>query len=158
MAYWLGVAGSREAVDRLRNQSETWWCAPKTATAGDLLAIYVAKNRLPDLPENEGGLVAIFEIVAPEPARASECKQFGGGFGRPIPVPFKIVVKERFPVSLRLAEMKLDATLASAQFVRRSFQGTIFAVSRPQFLRITELLTAKRTQAGQPAGLGELRE
>lgn len=151
MAYWLGVASTREGIERLRNQGETWWCAPKKAMPGDLLAIYVAKHRLPEVPENEAGIVAVFEIVAPEPARASECKQFGGGFGRPIPVPFKIAVKERFPLSLRLADMKQDPILATAQFVRRSFQGTIFAVSRAEFMRITELLTAKRTQAGRPA-------
>ena len=77
MAHWIGVVGSKEGVDRLRANDETWWCAPKAATAGEQIAIYVAKNRIPKLSEDEAGVTAIFEIIGPEPARQADCRQFG---------------------------------------------------------------------------------
>ncbi len=149
MSYWIGVVGSRDGLNRLRTQSDTWWCALKKAASGDLLAIYVARNRLRDLPEEEGGIVAIFQIVGPAPERPADCRNYRGAFGGPSPDPFAIVVKERFPVSLRLAEMKTDAHLGSASFVRRSFEGTCFTASSEQFQRIRELLKNKRAIASK---------
>jgi hypothetical protein len=147
MAYWIGVVGSREGIERLRTLNETWWCISKKAVAGDLMAIYVARHRLPDIPEDQGGLVSIFEILGPEPDRATECRNFGGSSFGQAPVPVKIVARERFPKSLRLAEMKQDRILAGATFVRRSFQGTYFQASRAEFARLQKLLIAKRDSA-----------
>lgn len=153
MAYWIGVVGSRDGVDRLRSQDETWWCAPKEAAPGDLLAIYIARNRLKELPEEEGGISAIFEIVGQAPERTEDCRSYRTGVGA-VPVPIKIIAKQRFPVSLRLAEMKADSFLAKAAFVRRSFQGTCFPASNSQFQYIRQLLTRKAgvgsKQVGKP--------
>jgi len=144
MAYWVGVVGSREGVERLRMNDDTWWCISKKAKEGDLIALYVARNRLPELPEEQAGFTAIFEIVGPEPERVTECRSFGGSsFGGSAPVPVKIIAKQRFAIGLRLAEMKLDKVLAGAKFVRRSFQGTYFEASPAEFSRIRKLLTKK---------------
>jgi hypothetical protein len=104
--------------------------------------MYVARNRLKELPEADGGISAIFEIVGPEPERAGDCRRFGG-FG-PVPAPYRIALKARFAVSLKLADMRADPELARAPFVRRSFQGTCFSASPAQFRRIEGLLTGKQ--------------
>lgn len=156
MAYWVGVVGSSEGVERLRSQAETWWCISSKAQPGDFLAIYVAKNRLQGLPEDQGGFVSIFEIMGPEPDRATDCRKFGGSaFGSAAPVPVKISVKDRFPKSLRLQEMKRDKVLSAAKFVRRSFQGTYFAASAVEFSRIRKLLEAKREEVHATPGESE---
>ena len=141
MAYWVGVVGSREGVERLRTNDATWWCISKNARPGDLIALYVARNRLPELPDEQAGFTAFFEILGPEPERVVECRNFGGSsFGGSAPVPVKITVKQRFPIGLRLAEMKLDKVLSGAKFVRRSFQGTYFEATPSEFSRIEKLL------------------
>lgn len=142
MRYWVGVVGSRDTVERLRIEAETWWCAPKEAAAGDLLALYVARSKLKELPENQGGIVAVFEIVGAAPEQESECRRYGGGAGAQILVPVKILVKEKFSVSLKLADMKLDSQLRAAKFVRRSMQGTCFEATMQEFQRIITLLAA----------------
>jgi hypothetical protein len=144
MSYWIGVVGSREALERLRADRESWWCVPKRAKAGDALAIYVAKKRLKGLPEDQAGIAAIFEITGPEPERVADCGAFGGAFGSNRPMPVKILLRKRFATTLRIAEMKKDLLLAGAVFVRQSFQGTCFAASRAQFERISTLLELKQ--------------
>lgn len=145
MRYWLGVVGSRDTVARLRNENETWWCAPKEAVTGDLIALYVARSKLKDLPENHGGIVAIFEILGAEAARETDCRGFGGGMSGQILAPIKIAAKERFAVSLKLADMRADPRLRMSQFVRRSFQGTCFVASPEEFARIQALLRRLQT-------------
>lgn len=149
MAYWIGVVGSREGVERLRGNDETWWCLSRRALAGDFLAIYVARHRLPSLPLEETGFVAIYEILGPEPDRAADCRKFGGAsFGDEVPSPVKIALRERYAVSLRLADMKHDPILKNATFVRRSFQGTYFSATASEFSRIKRVLEhRKRVQS-----------
>jgi hypothetical protein len=144
MHYWVGVVGSRETVERLRTETETWWCAPKEATAGDLIALYVARSKLKDLPENQAGIVAIFEILGADAEREMDCRGFGGGMGGQILAPIRIVAKEKFAVSLKLADMRQDIRLSASQFVSRSFQGTCFAASAEEFQRIVKLLARKQ--------------
>jgi len=152
-AYWVGVVGSREGAERLRTSDETWWCISRSAKAGDRIAIYVAGSKLGRLPEEQTGVTAIFEILGPEPERASECRTFGGSsFGGSAPVPVKMIVRSRYPIGLRLADMKLDRTLATAKFVRRSFQGTYFEATLAEFARIEKMLEKKtQTFQGQSA-------
>jgi hypothetical protein len=106
--------------------------------------MYVARSRLRDLPEDQGGIVAIFEIMGPDPERDTDCRQFGGGGGMQVLAPVKIAVRERFSISLKLVEMKRDKRLSASQFVRRSFQGTCFTASSIEFRRITSLLASKQ--------------
>ena len=140
MLYWVGVVGSRDTVERLRTESETWWCAPKEAAAGGLIPLYAARSKLKDLPDNQGGIVAICEILGSDPDREMDCRSFGGGMSGQVLAPIGIAVKQRFPISLKLADMRRDARLAAAQFVCRSFQGTCFAASAEEFQRIVSLL------------------
>lgn len=149
MRYWVGVVGSRDTVERLRTETETWWCAPKDAAAGDLLALYVARSKLKDLPENQGGIVAIFEIVGAALEQETECRRYGGGASGQTLAAVRILVKEKFSVSLKLADMKRDGRLSAAQFVRRSMQGTCFAASPQEFRRITSLLATLQSSAAR---------
>lgn len=144
--YWIGVVGSRDTVERLRAEAETWWCAPKGAAAGDLFALYVARSKLKDLPEDQGGIVAIFEIIGSAPEQESECRRYGGGSGGQTLAPVKILAKQKFPVSLKLADMKLDDHLRAARFVKRSMQGTCFEATSQEFQRISTLLSAMNSQ------------
>lgn len=146
MRYWIGVVGSRNTVERLRTEGETWWCAPKDAAAGDLFALYVARSKLKDLPENQGGIVAIFEIVGAAPEQELECRRYGGGSSGQALAPVQILMKEKFSVSLKLAEMKLDGQLRAAKFVKRSMQGTCFEATVQEFQRIRTLLAAMQIQ------------
>ena len=145
MRYWIGVVGSRDTVERLRIEADTWWCAPKEAAAGDQFALYVARSKLKDLPENQGGIVAIFEIVGAAPEQESECRRYGGGTSGQTLVTVRILAKEKFAVSLKLAEMKLDGHLRAAKFVKRSMQGTCFEATMPEFQRIKTLLSTLQT-------------
>jgi hypothetical protein len=131
-------------VDRLRTEDRTWWCVPKAATPGDLIAIYVARNHLRDLPEDQGGIVSIFEIVGAAPKQELACRRFGGGATGHVLAPVAVAVKERFSISLKLADMKRDKRLSVSQFVRRSFQGTCFTASPIEFRRIMALLSSKQ--------------
>ena len=140
MRYWVGVVGSRETTERLRTENETWWCAQKQAAAGDLIALYVARSKLKDLPQSQGGVVAIFEILGVGADREMDCRSFGGGMGGQILASTKVVVKERFAVSLNLVDIRRDDRLSALQFVRRSFQGTCFIASGEEFQRISCLL------------------
>lgn len=79
MAYWIAVVASRVGYDRLHSRADTWWCVSKEAKSGDLLAIYVARARLKNLPEDKCGITACFEVIGPAPERENDCRQFGGG-------------------------------------------------------------------------------
>ena len=150
MKFWIGVVGSQEGVDRMRGDAETWWCAPDAASAGDKLAVYFAKSRVRSLTPNEMGVVGIFMLVGAEPAHDDDCRRHSTGA---ILRSFKARIVERYPVCLTLSEMRRDALLSSATFVRRGMQGTTFSVTPAQFGRIVQLLNGKRdTQSRHLSG------
>jgi len=144
MRYWLGVAGSRDTVERLRADTETWWCAPRRPQRATSSPSTWPRSKLKDLPENQGGIVAIFEVLGADPEREMDCRSFGGGRGGQILAPIKIAARSKFAVPLLLADMRSDARLSASQFVSRSFQGTCFAASAEEFRRIGGLLARKQ--------------
>lgn len=145
MPYWVGVVGSRDAVNRLRTEDLTWWCVPKEAAAGDLLAMYVARSRLRDLPEDQGGIVAIFEITGPDPERDTDCRQFGGGGGMQVLAPVKIAVRQCFSISLKLVEMKRDKRLSASPVCSEIFsRHVLYSLLPPVLPHVILLLDASR--------------
>lgn len=136
--YWIGVVGRRDSWERLTNRSELWWCVSPDAASGDLLAMYLTRA----VPGTEPGVFAIYEISALDESRASECR----GFGSHVTGLFNVFAELRLlsvvRPHLQLASLRGDALLRHSTFVRRSAQGTAFAVTKKEFERLRELCAA----------------
>lgn len=157
MNYWIGVAGKPSSVARLDAESETWWCVPREAKSGDVLAMYCTAS----VGEGRQGIFAQYTILAFDPMKDSECKAYGSYAGfqmegkntRPCYATMRQTALYANPLSA--AEMRRDPVLRGAGFVRRNFQGTFFVAKEAQFLRLTELLELKnRKRSAKPPARG----
>jgi hypothetical protein len=134
-AGWLGVVGSRESLDRLLHDGEHWWCFPAVAQVGSFVAMYCTGQA----SKSHHGVFAVFRLEAFDAERNSECKRYGSssGYGSTAFALLRLVKRIDPPLASKL--LRADPILSTAQCVRRSFQGTFFALEAREVKRLTRL-------------------
>ena len=128
--YWLGV------IRTLSLEEHLWWCLPSRAAIGDRIFMYCPRSA----KSLRYGVFAECELTtAPysNPDERHRCSMFGRrteflGYA-------ELKVVRLFKETITSQQMKRDALLRQANFVRRSFQGTTFAVTHEVAARIVAL-------------------
>ena len=135
---WLGVVGSRESLDRLLQDGEHWWCLPAGAQVGAFVAMYCTGQA----SKTQQGVFAVFRLEAFDAERNVECKRYGSssGYGSTAFARLSLVKRVDPPLASKL--LRSDPVLSTAQCVRRSFQGTFFALEAREIKRLLRLTGA----------------
>jgi hypothetical protein len=141
------VVGSLASLDRLLKEGEHWWCFPAVAEVGAFVAMYCTGQ----VSKSHQGVFAIFRLTAFDHERDPECKRYGSssGYGPTTFSMLSLVRRIDPPLSSRL--LRSDPVLRAARCVRRSFQGTFFALEAPEVKRLL-LLTEPTEQTRNAVG------
>jgi hypothetical protein len=119
---WIGVSGQP-----LDNRSPTsWWCFPRTAMRGDLLAMY----------ERLIGIVRLESIESHPHEGELRCAQVGL-----LTAETKFICSLVRPITAR--ELKNNKVLRNLPAVRRNFQGTCFPVPDEYRPHLRELIVER---------------
>lgn len=135
--FWLGVAGSPRLLEE--GLVETWWCLPAKAKKGDRVLFYATKKAGP----KHWGVFSEAEVtVGPDEDNPenSQCKAFGHGELRRV----EVRIVDRFARPITLNAMRGDSVISKAAFMRRSLQGTAFAVSIKEYERLVQIARSYR--------------
>jgi hypothetical protein len=134
-ACWLGIVGSTERVKSVSNY--LWWCVPPEAKKGDSLILYCPRA----VSASRQGVYALCEISTNpdiKHGRNSYCSGFSLAKGGLRYVEFKVL--NTFEKRLTAAMCKADRMLKHKNFVRRNFQGTVFALDQETLDHILSLV------------------
>src|SRR5712692_5772363 len=113
---WVGVVGSPKGLTRLLQDEIPWWCLPRTAQPGALVAMYATMTA----SQERQGILGVFRVVDFEPDRDGECTIYGRGATSFV----RLAVITRLEQSVSLKALRLDPILGVASCVRQNFQGT----------------------------------
>lgn len=132
---WIGVVGSRESLDRFLGDGPHWWCLPEGAKVGAEVAMYCTAQT----SKSHQGVFGMFRLEAFDTTRDSECKRYGraSGYGPTSFAQLSLVKRLEPPISSKV--LRADPILGVAQCVRRSFQGTFFALESRELRRLLRL-------------------
>lgn len=92
--------------------------------------------------KRQQGVFALFRLAAFDVERDMECRRYGSSSGYGAVSFAKLQVLCWIEPSLPTKLLRADPVLGAAQCVRRSFQGTFFALSQREvkrLLRLTDL-------------------
>lgn len=141
---WIGVVSSLEARDRLMSEDLTWWCFPLNAKPGAIIAMYRTRKRFGEALQ---GIFAFCEFRQFEDGHESMCADYGRGglrYG-------SMRVLRRLEAPIQPADMRTDATLRNAQWMRRSFQGTMFRLSEVELQKLLQMADSRQEKGKTPA-------
>lgn len=93
------------------------------------------------------GVFALFRVVGFDSDRDSDCKRYGSSSGYGATAFTKLALVQRVTPSLSSKAMRADPLLGAMQCVRRSFQGTFFALDARELKRLVRLADAVQAQA-----------
>jgi hypothetical protein len=114
---WFGVS----ALPLKNREPQSWWCAPKTSSAGDLLLLY----------EKSVGVTRLERLRSDPIVRERRC---AGSLMTVDTIWLKTLEK---PVTAR--QIKKDKVLRQLTVVKRNFQGTCFSVPLELWPRLAQL-------------------
>lgn len=134
-AGWLGVVGSRESLDRFLHDGEHWWCLPPAVQVGAFVAMYCTGQ----VSKSYQGIFALFRLQAFDTERNSDCKRYGSSSGYGSTSFALLTLEKRLAPPLASKLLRSDPILSTAQCVRRSFQGTFFALEAREVRRLMRL-------------------
>jgi hypothetical protein len=134
-AGWLGVVGSTDSLNRLTQDGEHWWCLPSSAELGSVVAMYCTSQA----SKPQQGVFAFFRLEAFDAERDTECRSYGSSSGYGAMSFAQLSLLQRIDPSLPTKLLRADPIFGAAQCVRRSFQGTFFALSQCEVKRLRRL-------------------
>lgn len=138
MNYWIGVIGSKLTSERFYNQTDSWFCMPKSCESGDHVLMYASKKAA----GVKSGVFAVYQIANKDESKDGECRRYGifsGSGERPIYVDLKLL--EKFQQAISFQSIKTHAYLSGFSYVRRNFQATYFKISEKEYKAFISLGT-----------------
>lgn len=132
---WIGVVGSPNGLNRMLQDESPWWCLPRTAIPGSIVAMYATLTA----SSTRQGIFGIFRLIDFDSERDAECKIYGKG----ITYFARLEVIVRLEQSVSLKTLRADPVLGLAPCVRQNFQGTIFKLHPSQLRQLMKLTQAR---------------
>jgi hypothetical protein len=138
--YWLAIIKSPEDLESYL--ADPWWCLPSEVEVGHKLLLYRPQSAA--AKDEIRGIFAATIVVRVGPETIEERMKCAGSVTT---ASWQVVTQTycrlapatAFRRPLLLADMKKDDLFSQQSFVRRNFQGAVFAISRLVFERAVEL-------------------
>lgn len=128
---WVGVVASPNGLTRMLQDENPWWCLPRTAMPGSIVAMYATFAA----SAKRQGIFGVFRLIDFDSERDGECKIYGKG----ITYFARLKVITRLEQSVALKVLRSDPVLGVAPCVRQNFQGTIFKLYPSQLRQLMKL-------------------